>query len=239
MKTGRYFKKDLPGSVKVFCVTLIVFFYFIISPAWCGNGKVSGDACWEGQYARLGLAEHLSYKIFSKAMSGFQKWDFTKKNVLTIIDFTQPSNEKRCYVLDLDNERLLYRTYVAHGRNTGLTYAREFSNIPNSYQSSLGFFRTAETYRGKHGYSLRLDGLESQINDLARERAIVIHAADYAKKRFLQAHGRLGRSLGCPALPPAVSSNIIDRIKNGSCLFVYADDREYLTSSSVFSSSNS
>ena len=172
-------------------------------------------------------------------MSGFQKWHFPKQNVLTIIDFTLPSYEKRCYVLDLHSERLLYRTYVAHGRNTGLTYAREFSNAPNSYQSSLGFFRTAETYRGKHGYSLRLDGLESEINDLARERAIVIHAADYVEKRFLQAHGRLGRSLGCPALPPAVNADIIDKIKNGSCLFVYAEDREYLTSSSVFSSPKS
>ncbi len=239
MKTGSCIKKGLSGSWIVFCITLIVLFGFIISPGWCGNGNVSGDASWKRQYVRLGLSEHLSYKIFSKAMSGFQKWDFTKKNVLTIIDFTQPSNEKRCYVLDLDNERLLYCTYVAHGRNSGLTYASEFSNIPNSYQSSLGFFRTAETYRGKHGYSLRLDGLESKINDLARERAIVIHAADYAEKRFLQAHGRLGRSLGCPALPPAVNSDIIDRIKSGSCLFVYADDREYLTSSSVFSSPNS
>jgi hypothetical protein len=136
----------------------------------------------------------------------------------------------------LNKEKLLYRTYVAHGRETGLTYAREFSNIPNSYQSSLGFYRTAETYHGKHGYSLRLDGLESQINDLARQRAIVMHAADYARKSFVQEYGRLGRSLGCPALPPELSQDIISRIKDGSCVFVYADDSEYLTSSHVFAS---
>lgn len=222
-----------------FLVLCILFCsVFICTP---DNGKSQSSSSnarvgWGEKYHRCGLQGHLQYEIFAKAMTGRRSWAFCKKDLLTIIDFSQPSYKKRLYVLDLNKEKLLYRTYVAHGRETGLTYAREFSNIPNSHQSSLGFYRTAETYRGKHGYSLRLDGLESQINDLARQRAIVMHAADYARESFVQEYGRLGRSLGCPALPPELSQEIISRIKDGSCVFVYADDSEYLTSSQVFAS---
>ncbi len=197
----------------------------------------SGQSLWEKKYFRTGLDEHLSYEIFAKAMAGRRNWKFPNSDLLTIIDFSQPSSVKRCYVIDLKKEKLLHRTFVAHGRKTGMTYARQFSNVPESHQSSLGFFRTAETYRGKHGYSLRLDGLERNINDQARHRAIVMHAADYAGEEFVQQHGRLGRSLGCPALPPDKSRTIIKQIKEGSCLFVYANDRGYLTMSSAFSPS--
>jgi hypothetical protein len=111
--------------------------------------------------------------------------------------------------------------------------AQSFSNRPESYQSSLGFYKTAETYQGKHGYSLRLDGLEKGFNDQARNRAIVVHGADYAKEEFAKSTGRLGRSLGCPALPPELSARVIDLIKDGSLLFIYGKDPHYLIQSQL------
>jgi hypothetical protein len=231
------FGPHLPSPTRFFLFFAIVLvLLFLISPAWSGTAPLSRHLDWKRTYIRTGLDEHLEYDIFAKAMEGLQRWDFSKPHLLTIIDFTRPSYEKRCYVLDLKRQDLLYRTYVAHGRNTGMTYARQFSNTPNSYQSSLGFFRTGETYRGKRGYSLRLDGLEEAINDLARKRGIVMHGADYAGKSFLNKNGRLGRSLGCPSLPPTIHARIIRRIKEGSCLFVYAEDSGYLSSSTVFAS---
>lgn len=146
---------------------------------------------------------------------------------LTIIDFSLPSSEKRLWTFDPVNGKVLHHSWVSHGRNSGNVMARKFSNVNSSYMSSLGFYVTAETYSGKHGYSLRLDGLEKGFNDQARKRAIVIHGADYANPDFIQTTGRLGRSLGCPALPTKLSKAIIDSIKENSCLFIYADDADY------------
>ena len=126
---------------------------------------------------------------------------------------------------------------VSHGRNSGELYAKNFSNKPSSYKSSLGFYKTAETYHGKHGLSLRLDGLEKGFNDLARPRAIVIHGADYAREEFISAAGRLGRSLGCPALPSELSKEVIELIKEGSLLFIYGEDQDYLSNSKLISTS--
>ncbi|EOZ96761.1 hypothetical protein A33Q_2071 [Indibacter alkaliphilus LW1] len=153
---------------------------------------------------------------------------------LTIIDFSLPSTEKRLWVINTKTGLILFHDYVSHGRNSGDLYAKSFSNTNSSYKSSLGFYLTAETYHGKHGYSLRLDGLEKGINDKARERAIVIHGADYAKEEFIVQTGRLGRSLGCPALPNESASELIDIIKENSCIFIYAEDPEYFSNSSFF-----
>lgn len=150
-----------------------------------------------------------------------------KGKPLTIIDFSLPSTEKRLWTLDPESGAVLHHSLVAHGRNSGNVVARKFSNVNASYMSSLGFYVTAETYSGKHGYSLRLDGLEKGFNDQARNRAIVIHGADYANPDFIRTTGRLGRSLGCPALPTKLSKTIIDSIKENSCLFIYADDPDY------------
>ena len=170
----------------------------------------------------------LDYEIFQQAMTGFNNVQNTlHKDLLTIVDFSKPSTEKRCFVLDLKNQKLLYHTLVAHGKNTGINFAKKFSNKSGSYQSSLGFYKTAETYIGKHGYSLRLDGMEKNINHKARERAIVIHGADYVSDSFIRRHGRLGRSWGCPALPVEQSEEIITTIKDGSCLFVYGENENY------------
>lgn len=163
-------------------------------------------------------------EIFAKALKGFYQFKedgFVQKDVLTLIDFSLSSQEKRFWVIDLKNNIILFQSLVAHGRNSGNEYAAIFSNIPQSNKSSLGFYATGETYNGKHGYSLRLDGLEKGINNNVRDRAIVIHGADYVSENFINQHGRLGRSLGCPSLPMKISKEIIDAIKNKSCLFVY------------------
>ena len=182
-------------------------------------------------YHECGLEGKLDYEIFENAMECLDELEFNNERLLTIIDFTKPSTEKRLFVIDLENNKLLYHTLVAHGKNTGLNIAEHFSNTSQSLQSSLGFYNTSEPYFGKHGYSLRLDGLEDNINDNARKRAIVIHGAWYVSEDFIEENGRLGRSWGCPALPVEQTREIIDLIKNGSCLYIYAEDQDYLDKS--------
>lgn len=150
---------------------------------------------------------------------------------LAVIDYAQPSTSRRLWLFDLDTRRLVLRDFVAHGRLSGENFATRFSNTLGSYQSSLGLFRTAESYRGKHGYSLRMDGLEPGINDLARERAIVIHAADYVSPRLVRRQGRIGRSLGCPAVRPEVARMVIDQLKGGQFLFAWYPEQKWLRSS--------
>lgn len=152
-------------------------------------------------------------------------------DLVSLIDFSRPSVEPRFYVVRLSTGELLYEELVSHGQGTGEDLAVAFSNTPNSHQSSLGLFRTAETYRGKHGYSLRLDGLEPGINDAARERAIVIHGADYVSEDFIAEAGRLGRSWGCPALRRDVSTQVIDLIKDGHLLFAWHPEAGWTESS--------
>ncbi|MFC3417736.1 murein L,D-transpeptidase catalytic domain family protein [Algoriphagus hitonicola] len=167
--------------------------------------------------------------ILEMAIKGYQKLHQELENPnLVIIDFSLPSTAKRLWVINPIEGEVLLHSVVSHGRNSGQLMATQFSNRPESYQSSLGFYKTAETYHGKHGYSLRLDGLEKGVNDQARNRAIVIHGADYATEEFAKATGRLGRSLGCPALPSELSAEVIDLIKDGSLLLIYGNDQSYL-----------
>ena len=184
-------------------------------------------------YDSLNLQSILNYEAFEQAIVGYAAIPATNKDLLTIIDFTLPSTEKRMYVLDMKHKKLLFHTIVSHGRNSGGNYATEFSNINGSLQSSLGFYLTDATYQGRNGYSLRLAGQEPGINDQAMARAIVIHGADYCSEQVIQAAGRLGRSYGCPALPRALNKPIIDTIKDGSLLFIYADNEDYLANSAV------
>ena len=165
-----------------------------------------------------------SFDCFSVAMEGFNKFKekgLFKKNILTLIDFSKSSNSKRLWIIDLDKDEVLLNTYVAHGRNTGDEFANKFSNQAESFQSSLGFYATAEIYSGKHGASLKLDGLQKGMNDNARERAVVMHGADYVSEKFIRNNKRLGRSLGCPAVPEELNDKIIHMIKDKSCLFIY------------------
>lgn len=176
-------------------------------------------------------------EVFDLAYAGWIKLkDDLSSPVLTIIDFSLPSTEKRMWVIHTEEKVILSHTVVAHGRNSGELMATSFSNRPESYQSSLGFFKTAETYYGKHGYSLKLDGLEENFNSEARNRAIVIHGSSYAREEFAARTGRLGRSLGCPAVPQELSRELIDLIKEGSLLFAYAQDESYLSASPILNS---
>jgi hypothetical protein len=183
----------------------------------------------------------LSYDAFYIGLKGYYVLKAQDKlrnpNVLTIIDYSRPANEDRFYLIDMLQGKLVLKSLVAHGRNTGTIYATSFSNKPNSYQSSLGFFLTGETYKGAHGLSLRLDGTERSFNDNARMRDIVVHSADYVSESFIGSYGRLGRSLGCPALPPEYISMIVETIKDGSCIFAYYPDQRYMRSSRVVNSS--
>lgn len=202
--------------------------------------KVKKNASSEilSMYDQLQLRQMgLSQNAFVLAMQGFEKLKLAGKiinqQVISIIDFSKSSNEKRLFVFDVGSGCLLFNTYVAHGRNSGAEFAKCFSNQPSSNQSSLGFFETCNTYFGKHGYSLTLRGLEIGINDLANQRSIVFHGASYVSEAVIRTQGYLGRSLGCPAVPEKLSKPIIDKIKNGSCLFIYSNDQNYLNKSSL------
>lgn len=152
---------------------------------------------------------------------------------LAVIDYSLASDQPRMWVFDLARRELLYEELVAHGRGSGEQFAEHFSNVNGSHQSSLGLFRTAEPYQGRNGYSLRLQGLEPGVNDLAYDRAIVIHGADYVSPRFAQETGRIGRSHGCPAVSTTVAHALIDTLKNGHYLFSYYPQRDWLQHSAV------
>ncbi|MCD0244927.1 murein L,D-transpeptidase catalytic domain family protein [Xanthomonas melonis] len=154
-------------------------------------------------------------------------------HVLSVIDYSRPSTERRLWVFDLARQRLLFKEWVAHGRNTGENLAATFSNTDGSFQSSLGAFTAQESYTGQNGYSLRLKGLEPGFNDHARDRAIVIHGAPYVSEAIIRSQGRLGRSLGCPAVRPAVARQLIDTLRDGAFVFAYYPDRTWLRQSQL------
>lgn len=169
-------------------------------------------------------------RTFSEALKGFyllKEKGVVQKDILTLIDFSLSSNTKRLWVIDLATNTILFNSLVAHGKNTGEEFASDFSNSNSSFKSSLGFYATGEIYQGKHGASLRLDGLERGVNDHARERAVVIHGADYVSDSFIRNNKRLGRSLGCPAIPVELTDEIIETIKNKSCLYIYHPSRSF------------
>ncbi|WP_347905320.1 murein L,D-transpeptidase catalytic domain family protein [Pseudomonas purpurea] len=150
---------------------------------------------------------------------------------LAVIDYSQPSTERRLWIFDLRTKSLVLRDLVAHGQKSGENFATQFSNNMGSHQSSLGLFRTQESYEGSHGYSLRMDGLEPGFNDRARDRDIVIHAADYVTPLWSQRQGRIGRSQGCPAVRPQVARKVIDKLKDGQFMFSWYPDQRWLKSS--------
>jgi len=174
-------------------------------------------------------------KVFALALkaaaTAIQRGDASGAETLTVIDYSRPSTVRRMWVYDLRSRSLLFEELVSHGRGSGVTMATSFSNLPESNRSSLGLYRTAETYSGKHGYSLRLDGLEPGVNDKARERAIVMHAADYVNEAAAKKQGYLGRSLGCPAVRPEVAKRVIDVVKGGDLIFAYYPDPQWLRTS--------
>lgn len=158
---------------------------------------------------------------------------------LAVIDYSRPSTSPRLWLFDLTHEQMLYQELVAHGRNSGDNYAQRFSNTPESHESSLGLFRTLNTYQGQNGYSLRLQGLERGFNDLALERQIVVHGADYVDPKFARSNGRLGRSWGCPAVRREVARPLIDQLKGGQLLFAYYPEKRWLAQSRYLNCSGS
>jgi hypothetical protein len=200
--------------------------------------KVSDDPAGDLIYDNLGLEKAgLKKEVFSFAYKGYknlmEKGLLNKEGIITICDFSQSSKKKRLYLIDLNECKLLLNTYVAHGRNSGGEYAKKFSNKPESLQSSLGFYKTKETYFGSHGLALTLSGLEKGFNDKAELRKIVVHGSDYIDDRRLLLSGFMGRSLGCPAIPNSNADELINTIKNGSCLFIYHPTKNYLTGSKI------
>jgi L,D-transpeptidase catalytic domain len=179
----------------------------------------------------------LSRKAFEYAWTGYYKLRkkglLHRTNILSICDFSQSSANQRMYVIDVRNRRMLYRTYVAHGINSGEEFANSFSNRPESCKSSLGFYVTSRTYNGMNGLSLRIEGVDKGFNDNARKRAIVIHGASYVSQRILHKYGVMGTTFGCPAIPTEMSSQIIPVVKNGSCFFIYYPSKKYLSHSPV------
>lgn len=215
---------------------LLFILVILFLPVFASNAvECSSDTNSKSIYSQLENTS-LSFEAFDLALKGFLELKDSlqlKENVISVVDYSQPSTQKRFYLINMVTKKVLFQDYVAHGKNTGVLKAYNFSNKMNSHQSSLGFFKTAETYYGENGLSLRLDGLEKGINNLARKRAIVIHTADYAEEWFLKKWGRLGRSFGCPTLPSENYNEIIELIKGGSLLFIYSPVDKYLQSSEI------
>lgn len=189
-------------------------------------------------YNNCGLQQSgLSKEAFDYAWKGYQRLlerkMISRNNLLSICDFSQSSKQKRLYVIDVENHKLIINTYVAHGKNSGAEYATKFSNKHESLQSSLGFYITSGTYIGKHGLSLRINGVDPGYNDNALDRTIVIHGASYVDAARAKKGIFMGRSWGCPAVPKIESAQIINTIKNGTCLFIFHPSRNYLLESKI------
>lgn len=211
--------------------------HYKASPVTTSNAPYSISGSFTKLYAALDLESMgLSQQAFEYACKGYSHLVNTNQlsagGYLTICDLSQSSHKKRLYVIDMTNRKVILNTYVAHGRNSGLDYATRFSNQPESLQSSLGFYITASTYQGSNGLSLKMRGLEPGFNDKAWQRAIVIHGADYIGPQRLQ-NAYMGRSYGCPAVPRAESGKLINLIKNGNCVFIYSNDKNYLHHSTI------
>ncbi len=220
-------------------ITFLFISAFAHSSAVGADNTVSGfDKYVRSVYDdfKFKKAHTLDYEVFKKGYIGYlnlkQEGKLSAdKQILTICDLSMSSNEKRMWILDIATRKILLNTYVAHGQGTGNEYANKFSNIPNSHQSSMGFYVTGATYLGKHGNSLRLTGMDEGYNCNAMDRAIVIHGAEYVSEDFIRSHKRLGRSWGCPAVSVDVSDDVINYIKEGTCLFMYFPQEQYLADS--------
>ena len=241
--------KTLPVSIgKLFFLSLLVLLLPMLAAAKKKNrhhhftahiaqrklvALEAAELYYEMQLKDSGLNE----KALEYALLGYhrllKRHVLHKTDVLSVCDFSQPSSAKRMYVLDLQNKRVLYRTYVAHGMGSGRAFANSFSNIPDSYKSSLGFYVTRDTYVGSNGLSLRIEGVEKGFNDKANARSIVIHGANYVSERVLRKYGLLGTTFGCPAVPEDMAPQIIPVLKNGTCFFIYYPSKRYLSASKM------
>jgi hypothetical protein len=224
--------------MKKYFIYLLFILFPIINKAGSEKLQPAGDEK-PALYSELHLSElGLSNEVFQLALTGLSKLESAGQlripGIITIVDFSQSSTKKRLYVIDLLNKTLLFNTYVAHGRNTGEEYAEHFSNESGTHKSSLGFYITENPAMGATvGLSLIIKGVEKGFNDKAMQRAIIMHGADYATEDFISKHGRLGRSYGCPSVPPDLIKPVSETIKGGSCMFIYHPDSNYLRKSSL------
>lgn len=237
---------------KIFPISLFILFSFFINKINFTNStpkhisevivdlNPSSDANIEFVYNKLNPNNFSlpNVESFKEALKGYyilKERGLVQKNILTLVDFSLSSNVKRLWVIDVETNTVLYNSLVAHGRNTGEEFANIFSNSMSSYKSSLGLFITGEIYNGKHGMSLKLDGIEKGINDNARQRGVVMHSATYVSNSFIKQNKRLGRSQGCPAIPEELLKDIVETIKDKSCLFIYHPSRSLEKNSPLFS----
>jgi len=240
-------RKPTQRKAKLFIIPIVLFtFLFAVNvsstgrrsakfmpvPA-AGNSSSSSMVYDSLQLGTMGLSQD----AFMYGMMGFNRLLNNGKlhndSVIAIVDFSLPSTQKRLFVIDVKNSRLLFNTLVSHGRNTGKLNATSFSNATNSNKSSLGFYITDNTYLGEHGLSLRLQGTERGINDNAMHRGIVIHGASYVNEDFINNQGYIGRSLGCPAIPDDIHREVIETLKGGACLFIYSANKNYIARSKM------
>ncbi len=246
----------MPAIIKMAGKALFFTFILISTHAFAKEGKWTSDdknrpsmfnnsanapvikRIADSIYTLISLGDYgLERDVFFNAYKGFQylksKGQLRKTDLLTICDYSQSINNKRLYVIDLENSRLLYNTYVSHGKNSGDEFATSFSNLDNSNKSSLGFLVTGTTYSGIAGYSLKLAGMERGINNNVAARSIVLHGSKFVNEHTMNEKGRMGKSYGCPAVPQEISKKIINTIKGGSCLFIYHPDEHYAHTSAI------
>ncbi|MFK7608171.1 MULTISPECIES: murein L,D-transpeptidase catalytic domain family protein [unclassified Pseudomonas] len=199
------------------------------------NPAFAANISKQGLYNSLAqAAPELNPLVLQSALSAMQcavNNGASPAENLAVIDYSQPSTARRLWIFDLQKKTLVLRDLVAHGQKSGENFATQFSNNEGSHQSSLGLFRTQESYQGANGYSLRMDGLEPGFNDSARDRAIVIHPASYVNPLWSQTQGRIGRSQGCPAVRPQIARTVVDKLKDGQFMFAWYPDQKWLQSS--------
>src|SRR5689334_719897 len=208
-------------------IALALFVFSLLTPGVLRASAAASFTRTDFDKSEIGSIETDVFDLALGAASCAVKSGAVKNpGTLTVIDYSRPSSQRRLWVYDLKTRELLYEELVAHGQGSGANLATQFSNIDSSHQTSLGLFVTADTYVGKNGYSLRLDGLDRGFNDKARDRAIVMHGAPYVSSSFVKATGRLGRSWGCPAVNELVAKKMIDTVKGGGLVFAYYPDAE-------------
>jgi hypothetical protein len=238
--------KKYPSTTTMLFLALVLLTSFRVHASGNNNIKESKKAAEMRMiaatatimYEEMDLADSgLSRKAFQYAFTGYYKMKkkglLRRTHILTICDFSQSSSVERMYVIDVRTRRVLYRTFVAHGINSGEEYATSFSNKMESCKSSLGFYVTTGVYTGANGLSLRINGVDKGFNDNALKRAIVIHGAGYVSKRILKKYGVMGTTFGCPAIPTEMTTQIIPVVKNGSCFFIYYPSTKYLSRSTI------
>jgi L,D-transpeptidase catalytic domain len=214
---------------------IIVATIVVLSFAFVAEAKEKSDALAASLLRQApGLRAEVLRLALDASQTAAERGLVRRPDILTVIDYSLPSSQPRLFVFNLATRKLLFRELCAHGKNSGGNLTRFFSNSPGSLATSIGLFVTEDTYMGGNGYSLRLRGLEEGVNDMARDRAIVMHGASYVSRAAITALGRLGRSWGCPAVPQKVAKKIINTVRGGSALFAYYPEKSWLQTSEFF-----